>query len=857
MQRTKMALEGGGLRLHKIASNSEEVLLGFPSEELAKGLKDLDIQREDLPTQRSLGLQWDLMSDTFLFEVSPANKPYTRRGVLSVINSIYDPLGFLAPATIQGRLIMRDLMSDTSMWDEPLPENLLSVWEAWRDSRICLRQVRIPRAYSPAYSVGTASEVYMFSDASEKAIAAVGYLVATSLEGVRKSSFLMGKAKVAPSNGHTIPRLELCAAVMSTELADALSEQLQIPMEKFKFHTDSKVVLGYVNNRTRRFHTYVSNRVQRIRQSSKPSQWNYIPTDVNPADCATRGILAKDLQSSMWLAGPSRYSHKESSQIQDFALVEPDQDKEVRQEVNNLKTDATVQSTLGSDRFAKFSCWRRLVEAVARLKHIARSFQRDRACEGWHVACDFKSTQTFLEAEKVIIKTVQQEHFATEIRSIGENRPLSKDSSICKLDPFVDPEGVLRVGGRINNSNLTVQEKNPIIIPGKSHIATLLVWHYHASIQHQGRHFTEGAVRSAGFWIVGGRCLISSSIYKCVTCRKLRGKLEHQKMADLPDDQLKPAPAFTYVGVDAFGPWSIVTRRTRGGQANSKRWGILFTCLTIRAIHIEVVEEMSACAFINALRRFISIRGKVKEFRSDRGTNFVGACEELGIAAIKVEQGAVKDFLYKCGTVWKFNPPHSSHMGATWERMIGVTRRILDSMLSSARNLTHDVLVTTMAEACAIVNSRPLVPVSSDSEIPEVLSPSTLLTFKTDSSEHSQGQIDLRDTYKKQWKYIRHLADVFWHRWRKEFLQSLQQRCKWTSDRPNIRVGVIVLLKDNEVARLAWPLGRVAEVFPSTDGRVRKVKVRVVKDNGVAEYVRPVVEVVLLLDVAESDKNSD
>ncbi|VDI23127.1 Hypothetical predicted protein [Mytilus galloprovincialis] len=204
-------------------------------------------------------------------------------------------------------------------------------------------------------------------------------------------------------------------------------------------------------------------------------------------------------------------------------------------------------------------------------------------------------------------------------------------------------------------------------------------------------------------------------------------------MSDLPSDRLEPGPPFSNVGIDAFGPWNVVTRKTRVGSAQSKRWAILFTCLTTRAVHIELVEEMSSSAFINALRRFVSIRGKVKVFRSDRGTNFVGSTDNLKIDTVNVENGPVRDFIYKSGTVWIFNPPHSSHMGGVWERMIGISRRILDSMLSSVngKNLTHDVLVTYMAEVSAIINNRLLVPISPDPDSSIILSPSTLLTQKT------------------------------------------------------------------------------------------------------------------------------
>lgn len=172
-------------------------------------------------------------------------------------------------------------------------------------------------------------------------------------------------------------------------------------------------------------------------------------------------------------------------------------------------------------------------------------------------------------------------------------------------------------------------------------------------------------------------------------------------MSDLPKDRLQPTPPFTFIGVDTFGPWNIVTRKTRGGQA------VLFTCLYTRAIHIEVNEELSSSSFINCFRRFISLRGNVKNVRSDRGTNFVGATGNLDMNIVNVEDRPIKRFLDDKKVSRTFNSPHSSQMGGVWERMIGITRCILDSMMMDiqSKHLIHEVLTTLMAEVGAIVNS--------------------------------------------------------------------------------------------------------------------------------------------------------
>ncbi|KAM7406822.1 hypothetical protein PAMA_002842 [Pampus argenteus] len=188
-------------------------------------------------------------------------------------------------------------------------------------------------------------------------------------------------------------------------------------------------------------------------------------------------------------------------------------------------------------------------------------------------------------------------------------------------------------------------------------------------------------------------------------------------------------------------------------------------------------------------------------------------------------------------------------MGGVWERMIGVARRILDSMLLKVHSpsLTHEVLVTLMAEVVAIMNARPIVPVSSDPDMPTILTPAMLLTQKVDSVSAPSGDLDLKDLYRSQWKQVQGLADAFWKRWRQEYLATLQPRRKWQADQSNLQIGDVVLLKDSQAKRNEWPTGLVVNTFPGQDDRVRKVEVRVIKDGSPRVYSRPASEVVLLL----------
>ncbi|XP_071098015.1 uncharacterized protein [Haliotis cracherodii] len=638
IKRTQQALlSGGNLRLHKVASNDPEVMKTFPSDDLAKDLKDLDLGSDLLPVQRSLGMAWDLQSDSFTFKVSADPKPYTKRGILSTINSLFDPMGFAAPVTIRGKILFRDLISGNSDWDQPLPSASEREWEDWKDSLTLLEELKIPRTYVPVSFQGVITkEIHVFSDASEKAVAAVAYLRTVDKDKGQRTGFILGKAKVAPMHGHTIPRLELCAAVLAVEIADLVCEHLGLPLDVVQYYTDSKIVLGYIYNQTRRFYVYVSNRIDRIRKYSQPEQWHYVHSDKNPADIGTRSIHASQLNSSIWLSGPTPIS--QDSCAHTFILTDEENDKELRPAPSSMKTKVcNTSGSLDTRYLEKFSSWESLVRAFTLLKCMARKIQNKDPLG--------INSDTLKETERFLMKMVQYRTFGAEIDCLLANSPIPRNSTILSLHPKLDEHGILCVGGSLNKSDFDARLKNPTIIPGDSHLARLLVHHHHSRVKHQGRTFTEGAVRSAGLWITGAKRVISSLIYKCVSCRKLRGRQQYQKMADLPSDRLMPSPPFTYVGLDTFGPWFVVTRRTRGGQANNKRWAVLFTCLTTRAIHIEVVEELSSSSFINALRRFISIRGPVKQLRSDRGTNFVGATDALKINVVNVEDNSIKRFL--------------------------------------------------------------------------------------------------------------------------------------------------------------------------------------------------------------------
>ncbi|XP_078380254.1 uncharacterized protein LOC144663213 [Oculina patagonica] len=878
-------LATANLRLHKVVSNSIEVMEAFPAEDRGKDVRDLDLRRDSLPAQRSLGVYWDLEDDVFTFKVSPPDKPFTRRGVLSIVNSIYDPLGLAVPVLLEGRLLLQQLVimgkkknNDTPLgWDDPLPETQRLQWQRWQNSLKDLEKVTVPRCYHPNdFGRIARAEIHAFSDASKDAIGASVYLRLISHKGEISTAFLFGQSRVAPAQSTSIPRLELCAAALAVQAGAKVVKEIDLKIDEVTYYTDSRVVLGYLQNDSRRFYVYVANRVQLIRRLSSPSQWRYVDTTQNPADLATRRLTASSLIDSDWLKGPCflRSSNMLPSEQEEIPLDV--NDPEVRKEISTCATRTRKHQGLGTERFTRFSSLASLQRAIAYLIAVAKGFRcrkeqrrlRSSAMEGRLRNPTVKELE---QAMTLIIQAVQEEAFG-EVLELGhhihfggeestrdrlrEKKCVTKTSVLFRLDPFIGDDGLLRVGGRLRRASLEYGEKHPVLLPKGHHISKLIVRHYHCQVHHQGRQITHGAIRQAGYWLVNGHHTVSKELSDCIICKKLRGPPLEQRMADLPTDRIEATPPFTNVGFDVFGPWSIQTRRTRGRTSSLKRWGLVFTCLSSRAIHIETLESMDTSSFICALRRFFALRGPALLLRCDRGTNFVGGKSELDSAMREMDQRKLEKYVRDQGCEWRFNPPHASHFGGVWERQIGTIRRVLNAMFLElgGSQLTHELLVTLMAEVTAIVNARPITTVPSDTEEPQPLSPAMLLTMKTRPLGPPPGEFVAADLYsRRRWRCAQYLAGQFWVRWRREYLQTLQKRSKWNSPRRNLTTGDIVLVKDEDAHRNDWPLGRITDAIKSEDGEVRKAQVELLKEGIKKTYMRPIKELVLLVPFQSSE----
>ena len=801
----------GQLRLHKFISNDRVVLESVCESERAKGVKDVDLSHEDLPVQTVLGVQWNVEKDTFSFKVSLNEKPMTRRGILSTVASVYDPLGFLAPFLLSGKQVLQEMCQKGVGWDELLPDYLKPRWESWVNDLKNLEKIQIPRCYCPEnFGKILRTELHHFSDASSQGYGQCTYIRFVGEDRVH-CSLIIGKARVAPTKVVTIPRLELTAAVISAAVSSMLKEELELRVDKEYFWTDSQVVLGYVSNEARRFHVFVANRVQRIRETTNPQQWNYVDTSENPADHASRGLRVSELIISNWFQGP-KFLWKIELDIKQGTreLLVGDPEVKGAQVLNTL---AERQDSF-LEQLSRFSKWTIAVNVVARIHRLA---ERSKKTEPLNV-------EERRQASLTLMKLAQQEAFKKELLILSkEAGKLSHNHPLYQLDPMLH-DGVLRVGGRLRKSSSPFDVRHPIVLPNNGEVTRLILRHCHEKTQHQGRGQTLNEIRANGYWVIGGSKAVASYIRKCVICRKSRRPTEQQRMADLPTDRIEPAPPFSFCGMDCFGPF-----HTKQGRKDQKRYGLLFTCLCSRAVHIEMLEDMTTDAFINALRCFIAIRGAVRRIRSDHGSNFVGAKNELEKALKELDGERVAAFLAEQQCDFYMNVPDASHVGGVWERQIRSVRNVLSSVLTQSKGRLNDAsLRTFFYEAMSIINNRPLTVDSINNPTSlEPLTPNHLLTMKSSIPLPPPGKFVKEDLYvRKRWRRVQYLSEQFWCRWKKEYLAGITLRQKWHTPSRNVQVDDIVIVQE-DAPRNEWKLARVLDVCKSDDGLVRKATIQI------------------------------
>ncbi|XP_058455031.1 uncharacterized protein LOC131432642 [Malaya genurostris] len=761
--------------------------------------------------------------------------------------TIYDPLGLIGNFLMYLKVLLQEIWRSGVGWDDEIPTKLDEKWKVWLCVLPSVEQVQIPRCYRQVTAIDKnyVTQLHIFVDASESGMAAVVY-VRFEQNSQIECALVGSKTRVAPLRYLSIPRMELQAAVIGVRLADTIAKSHRLTISERFFWTDSRDVICWLQSEHRRYSQFVACRVSEILESSTMSEWRWISTKLNVADEGTKWQKVPDLKpTSRWFRGveflwmpmsvwpPSVHSGSTTEELR-----------------SNILHHTIQEPAVCVERFSK---WKRLLRTVAYVKRFV-SILRCKV-EGMAKQTGPLTHEELIAAEWFVYSLVQRQVYPEEVRILADiksdtqncKRLLPKSSFLYTLCPVADDRGVLRVNGRINAIKFVGDlTKRPILLPEKNRITDLIIGDYHSKYCHLNHATVLNEIRQK-YHIPKLRAVYNRVRKMCQLCKIRRACPVPPQMGELPEARLAAfTRPFSYTGIDYFGPMQVSV-----GRRVEKRWGVLLTCLTVRAVHIELAHSMNTDSCILALRNFIARRGSPVEIISDRGTNFIGANRELREALQNVNQNKLMEHFVSTDMKWKFNPPASPHFGGCWERLVQSVKKILNQ-INPSRIPSEEILRNMLIEIEMIINSRPLTYVPLDTEDAPPITPNHILLGSSNGTKPPIAFDDRPVVLKHSWKMSQLYADEFWKKWIAEYLPTLTRRSKWYQPVKPIEEGDTVVIVDNNLPRCSWPKGRVVSVVRSTDGQVRRATVQTA--HGL--YERPAVKIAVL-DVGSNASKSN
>lgn len=768
---------------------------------------------------KTLGIQWNPVTDTFAFKIDfPVGSAQpTKRQFLSDAARLYDPLGWLAPSVILVKIMFQRCWELKLDWDDRLPPPLVDDWPQLCRSFEQLREMRIDRW---VHTVSTSAvELHGFCDSSIHAYAAAVYLRTITTDGATRITLLCAKTKVAPLKTISLPRLELSGALLLCRLMQNVQTSMQFEQHSTVCWTDSTIVLAWIRGNPARRSVFVANRVAEIQRSYPIDHWRHVPTDYNPADCASRGVLPEQLAAhDLWWSGPPWLSQPPKCWPTQSTV--DDTTEEMRAKAVTLKTHLDVSWTL-KDKYSSLSQLIRVTAYCIRFTRNARSSDRTSG----------PLRHDELHAAQVVwIRDAQQTHFAAELQCLRQQRPIDRSSVLRSLNPVLHADDLMHVGGRLVNALvMPEQARTPIIIPRRCRLAELLVDDAHQRTLHGGPSLMLAKLRRQ-FWIIDGPRHVRQFVRKCNRCFRFTSTLGQQMMGALPAARITPSRPFSHTAMDYSGAVMLRSSRGRGHHA-TKGYIAVFVCLATKAIHIEIVSDLTAIAFIAAYKRFTGRRGVCSDLYSDNATNYIGATavfrnteRDLGF------DNKVMTTLETMGTRWHFSPPLAPHFNGLAESAIRSVKHHIRRIIGET-TLTYEELSTFMVQVECCLNSRPLYPLSSDPTDFAVLTPGHFLVGAPLNAVPERSVLSAKPHALDRWTLVQQMVQRFWRQWSAEYLHTLQQRRKWQQEQPNFAVGDMVIIAEDNYPPSSWALGRILEVHPGHDGKVRVVTLRTAKQT--------------------------
>lgn len=602
--------------------------------------------------------------------------------------------------------------------------------------------------------------------------------------------------------GLTISRLELCVAVV-------LAKLINVVLPIF-------IVLAWVKKSPEQLQIYVRNRVTEINKLTSDYEWKYVRSESNPADLVSRGCYPRVLScSEIWWNGPL-FLQADDYEIQETPAIKDEELPEMK-EVQVCNPANEVEEEPVFDRCGTFFKLQRVLAQVVRFTRLVRVKKEDR------INFRYVSVHDMRKAMQYIVRVLQKSELRQEIQCV-QRKELPKQ--LANLQPFLDEEGFLRVGGRLQNSKLPFDAKHQLLLPKDHRVTEMLIRQYHEDRLHEGPSGLLAAIRQK-YWLVNARSAIRKVTRSCVKCFRTKPRDVQPLMGNLPEERVNSAAAFEFTGVDYAGPVTVKEGRYKPKQI--KAYIALFVCLATKSIHLELVSDLTTEAFLSALDRFVNRRGLVRKMMSDNATNFVGASKELHQLFLmfrdETEKAKIDDFLLKRDIEWEFIPPRSPNFGGLWEAGVKVIKSHLHRTLGNAI-LTFEEFGTVLTHIEAVVNSRPLYSMSDDPNDPLPITPAHLMIGRPLEPIVKPSYTGIPVNRLSRHQYMNHLREQFWAKWSRDYLSSLQSRAKWTKSEVNVKMGTIVLLMEDNLPVQSWRLGKIVALYPGKDKVIRVADVK-------------------------------